>query len=568
MVNSGQQTVSVEQILANEEFAKRPSRAPDHQLENEALRDLARKLGQSPRVAMQGLVEQALRICGAESAGISIAELEGDREIFRWHAVAGQLAPFLNGTMPRDFSPCGEVVRRRETLLMRHMIRHYGYVEQLNMPLPEVMLVPFFHQDQPIGTIWVVSHSGQRGFDSEDRRLLESLATFTTGIVQAYLAARREEKISEEARLGERQLSLIINSLPALVAYIDPELRYRFANERYRLTLGIDPSTMMGRHWSEVVGQETFERLRPLLDRAFAGETFQFEQELALAAGKTSTMRISYTPDVDASTGQVRGVIALGQDVSEQAKVRRQLEESTRELAQSVASLREERDLRERFVAALTHDLRNPLSAARLTAQLISVKAGQDARLLAQSGRIMSAIDRADRMIQDLLDANRIKAGEGIPINPERCDLGEVVAKVVQDLSELHGQRFRFDPPAQPLVGSWDGEAIVRVVENLAGNALKYGEEDAPITIGLTRAADSVLLAVSNRGEVIPASEHARLFEPYRRMGSAVSSRKKGWGIGLTLVRGIAQAHGGRVSVRSDEASGTTFELDLPMLEA
>ena len=93
----------VERILITEEIDGRPYREPDYRSEALALRELAKKFGASPKVGLQALCDQALSLCHAESAGLSIAEVDGVDEIFRWHAVAGHLKPFLNTTMPRHF---------------------------------------------------------------------------------------------------------------------------------------------------------------------------------------------------------------------------------------------------------------------------------------------------------------------------------------------------------------------------------------------------------------------------------------------------------------------------------
>lgn len=182
--------VPLDKVIITHEIGSRPSREPDYRAENQALREISRCLSQSPRNALYALADQARKLCQAESAGVSIAEIENGKKIFRWHAVSGKLSSFLHGTMPRDFSPCGEVVDRRSTLLMKDMVGHYDYVNMLGMPLQEVLLVPFFQTGEPIGTIWVVSHDSGYQFCHEDRRLLESMAEFTSGIVQSYFQFR------------------------------------------------------------------------------------------------------------------------------------------------------------------------------------------------------------------------------------------------------------------------------------------------------------------------------------------------------------------------------------------
>ncbi len=230
-----------------------------------------------------------------------------------------------------------------------------------------------------------------------------------------------------------------------------------------------------------------------------------------------------------------------------------------------VADLQAEREIRGRFVGALTHDLRTPMTAARMNAQLLQRKAAPSPMIDTLTGRIVRSMDRADRMIHDLLDANSIKAGAGIPILVEECRLDEVLDSGLQELVEAHGPRFNLRNDAEKVSGFWDSSGLRRILDNLSGNAIKYGRPQGPITIALSRIDGDVELAVHNEGNPISAEDQKSLFDFYRRTESAQSSGQKGWGIGLTLVKGIAEAHGGSTRVESDSARGTTFYVRLPL---
>jgi signal transduction histidine kinase len=221
------------------------------------------------------------------------------------------------------------------------------------------------------------------------------------------------------------------------------------------------------------------------------------------------------------------------------------------------------RDIRERFVATLSHDLRNPLSAARTGIQLIlkySDRAESREKLIP---RILTSLERADQMIQDLLDANRIKAGEKLSIQASECDLHSIVSDALEELSLVYGDRFLFHSP-KSVCGYWSCNDLRRVIENLCTNAVKYGFPDAKITITLKPEKERVLLCVHNFGPVIPKEKQAKLFEPFQRSLDAQKSDRRGWGLGLALVCGIAEAHGGDVKVDSNREDGTTFTVYLP----
>lgn len=233
-------------------------------------------------------------------------------------------------------------------------------------------------------------------------------------------------------------------------------------------------------------------------------------------------------------------------------------------LTATIDALRKERSIREHFVAVLAHDLRGPLSAAKLGAELLSQEpASLDVRRdLAL--RIDRNLDRLDRMIRDLLDVNRIRVGERLPLRLDTCDLGQIAHEVAEELRMLHGDRFVVEADARAL-GVWSADELRRALWNLGSNAVKYGAPDRPITFTVRRVEGRAFASVHNWGAPISPDDQTQLFEPFARSRAAIESGRPGWGLGLTLVRGCAEAHGGAVSVASNPAEGTTFTLDLPL---
>lgn len=233
-------------------------------------------------------------------------------------------------------------------------------------------------------------------------------------------------------------------------------------------------------------------------------------------------------------------------------------------LTTTIEALRKERTIREHFVAVLAHDLRGPLSAAKLGAQLLSQDpASLDARRdLAL--RIDRNLDRLDRMIRDLLDVDRIRAGERLPLRLDTCDLGQIAHAVAEELRVLHGDRFVVEADSRVL-GVWSADELRRALWNLGSNAVNHGAPDRPITFIVRRVDGRAVASVHNWGTPISPDDQARLFEPFTRTRAAIERGRTGWGLGLTLVHGCVTAHGGEVSAASTPAEGTTFTLDLPL---
>lgn len=196
------------------ELTTRPRRASDVVAEHRAFSVLAAEMAANPRNMLQKLVELAVELCDAHTAGISL--LEG--AVFRWEAVAGVFAAARGGTMPRDQSPCGVCIDRDSTQLMHLPDRCFPAL--LAEPrFVEALLIPFHANGKPIGTVWVVSHTEDRKFDQEDERIARELSQFASAGWQLLqtseaLAERNRQKDGFIATLGHE----LRNPLGAIVA--------------------------------------------------------------------------------------------------------------------------------------------------------------------------------------------------------------------------------------------------------------------------------------------------------------------------------------------------------------
>lgn len=217
---------------------------------------------------------------------------------------------------------------------------------------------------------------------------------------------------------------------------------------------------------------------------------------------------------------------------------------------------------RESFFSLVSHDLRGPLTAAKLCAELLIRSPEMPASLIPLTRRIVSSVERANIMIRDFLDAKLLEKGQSIPIHPASCDLDEVVKISMEEFELLHRGRCLYQ--SRPgLIGQWDRSALRRVLDNLVSNALKYGGK-REITISTRDLGDAAEIIVHNWGNPIAPDDLATLFTWNRRTEAALKSGQTGWGLGLVLVKGVAEAHGGSVRVESCAREGTTFRVHLP----
>lgn len=210
--------------------------------------------------------------------------------------------------------------------------------------------------------------------------------------------------------------------------------------------------------------------------------------------------------------------------------------------------------LRERFVSILMHDLAGPLAAAR--AGIAAMADDPGARSVARE------LDRVTRMVDGLVDAHRVRAGHALPIHIEACDLVVLAREVIEELRAVHGDRFLLCGN-RAVTGMWSADQLRRAIWNLGKNAIQFGAPDGAVIISVKRRDGGAELAVNNQGPEIAPADQASLFDPFR-VARTGRGHPPGWGLGLTLVWGCAESHGGGVEVESSPRRGTTFHLFLP----
>ena len=320
--------------------------------------------------------------------------------------------------------------------------------------------------------------------------------------------------------------------------------------------VGLNEATPQGFTFSDSSGKPLNQQDWPRF-RAARGETLNGEQMIWQTPQKRTHLQV-WSRIIPAKYDHPDMVVIALQDIDPLIEKEVLLEES-------IKSLDRQRELREDFVAALSHDLRTPLTSARLGVQMLARTSNDPASLGKHTARAISSIDRMDRMICDLLDANRIHAGEKLPLKLNRLDLARLARSTVEALSIIHKNRLKVIADERILVNC-SKTHIRRVIENLVNNAVKYGTSDKPVTVKVEKLqANRVCISVHNCGNPISPKDQETLFEQFRRTEEAQQGGKKGWGVGLTLVRGIVEAHGGNITVQSSPARGTTFTVVLPL---
>ncbi|MBE3559593.1 MAG: GAF domain-containing protein [Ktedonobacteraceae bacterium] len=237
--------------------------------------------------------------------------------------------------------------------------------------------------------------------------------------------------------------------------------------------------------------------------------------------------------------------------------------------ASEMEALRQADRLKSSFLAAISHDLRSPLTAIRASIESLLDTAGTQT----EPGKehllhnIAGQVHRLGQLVDQLLDLSLIEAG-GLVLDCDWTDLAACITDTARKFERLHsGCRIElvFDPDL-PL-HYIDPDRLLQVLWNLLENAFKYAPGSVPILVKahLMEQEKEVLISVADRGPGIPEGEHERIFQRFYRLDRDRQARTPGSGLGLAICRGIVEAHGGRIWVENHEEGGSIFCVALPL---
>ncbi|MGH7317854.1 MAG: sensor histidine kinase, partial [Candidatus Rokuibacteriota bacterium] len=243
-------------------------------------------------------------------------------------------------------------------------------------------------------------------------------------------------------------------------------------------------------------------------------------------------------------------------------------EELSEKVAAATARLRELDQAKTEFISVVSHELRTPLTALQGFSELLLRSAVSPDKAHRCLVYLHTEACTLGRTVGELLDLSRIEAGRAFELRPERVDLDELMERNVELFAAEHREhRFGWTPSGPEVALRADPDALDRMVKNLMSNAVKYSPRGGRVAISACPSADQpgmIELAVEDDGVGIPADQLPRIFDKYVRVPHPETTAARGLGLGLSLVKALAEAHGGRVEVDSLPGKGSRFRLLLP----
>jgi signal transduction histidine kinase len=524
----------LESVICTRELSSRQARQPDLEAVTSALVRLGQTMADSPERVLQQLVDTALELCRAQSAGLSLLEEENGRKIFRWHGVAGEYAPHRWGTTPREFSPCGTVLDTDQIQLMSQLDRHFTYFSTVKPRISEALLVPFHVGGEAVGTIWVISHDPNRQFDAEDARVMSMLSDFAAAAYQTVSALLA--------------LKGIVGTIRNPLLVVDSALRVKLASRSYYETFQAAPNVTEGCLLSQLGnGQwdipELNALLKDVLSKGSVVENFEVRRDFPSIGPRVMSLNArKVSPDGNPAA---RILLAI-EDITGRKKIEDEL-------------LRSYEDV-QRFAFVAAHDLRAPLNTAMMLLQLLSQKTA--AKLEEDERQALSMakdnLQRLKCLMGDILSYSQVGGSENKGSVPLQEPLRMALANLQKDIEETKTEvSFGLLPTVKA-----DASQLTLVFQNLIGNAVKFRSEEAPrLQIGAVREHREYVVSVADNGPGFDPQYALQIFLPFKRLHGPETP---GSGIGLATCQRIIERMGGRIWADATPGKGATFYFALP----
>ncbi|HKP11032.1 MAG TPA: PAS domain-containing protein [Blastocatellia bacterium] len=373
------------------------------------------------------------------------------------------------------------------------------------------------------------------------------------GLVGAGIDITARKAQEEALRASEAHFRGLADALPQLVWTARADGTVEYYNSRSREYSGITPNLDSTWDWQPVVHDDDLEMTVEAWRAAVsAGSVYECEHRIRMADG-SFRWHLSRAIPLKDEAGQIIKWFGTATDIHD--------------LRESQQVLRETNRRKDEFLAMLAHELRNPLAPIRNAAQVLKLIGPADANQQWAREIIERQTQHLTRLVDDLLDVSRITQGK-ITLAREPLDLATVVQRAVEisrPLIEARHHQLTVALAPEPLRVEGDSTRLVQVVGNLLNNAAKYTDEGGHIRVEAAREGQEAVIRVRDNGMGLPADLLPHVFDLFTQADRSLDRSQGGLGIGLTLVRQLAELHGGRVEARSDgPAKGSEFILRLP----
>jgi PAS domain S-box-containing protein len=398
--------------------------------------------------------------------------------------------------------------------------------------------VPLIWQGEVTGVINVVSYKEARRFNQDDLNLLTRFATHAAIVVE-------RKKLEDRLRESEMKFRRIAEGSFDPLVTMDLQGHLTYASPALFLMTGYTADQVIGQHFTVFLPDDERAKRIQAFNSVLGGAVVRGQEtKLLCADGSLVHVEITTSP-ITESGAAVTGVEAVLRDVTD----RRMLAE-----------------LKDRFMASATHELRTPLVSML---GYLDLTLSEPNKLTKEVESHLQVVKRnTDRLLSltnDLLDVQRMQAGR-LQLNMQPINLHEVITEIINEIRPLideKKQNLNLKLPTGPLPVHADPIRLSQVFVNLLSNASKFAPESGEITLSVEETEDTIQVQVSDKGIGIKPEDLKRIFEPFAEIEKP--DYFKGTGLGLSITKGLVEAHGGKISAESaGEGKGATLTFTIP----
>ena len=359
----------------------------------------------------------------------------------------------------------------------------------------------------------------------------------------------REVSLGSDLSVARRN-DITIERAPVGIAHFAPDGRFVFVNPQLCTLFGYSREELLTMTFQEISFADDLPHCMAMIEQLGAGTIPQFSHEKRFERndGTFIYTRVIVTA-VREESGAVAFFLGIIEDLSQQWAIDQARQAAIRS--------------RDEVLAVVAHDLRNPVHTILMSAAVAELPTISASERDKQLGVIRRTARAMDRLIRDLLDVTQIEMGQ-LAIHPQPIAIEGVIDEIIAVFAPraaAAGLRLIGDVGSNLPEVSADRERITQVLNNLVGNSLKFTPEGGAVTISAHARNGGIEVAVADTGNGIPPGQLPDLF---RRYWQADRGAHRGVGLGLAIVHGIVEAHGGKIDVESTVGKGTTFRFTLP----
>jgi PAS domain S-box-containing protein len=394
-----------------------------------------------------------------------------------------------------------------------------------------------------------VESSRLNAFSDEDQELLETLAMHVGSALGRLKQVDELERLVEERtgelRASEEKYRLLVDNLTDVVFTIDLKGSITFGSSAAEKMTGYSVKQLLTMNMREVIAPEHFDEIQNRLQARMRGEKYLPQHQFDLIRADETRVPVEMSTAPLVTEGKLIGIQGILRDITERKRMD---------------------IIRDRFISAVTHELRTPL---------VSVKGYVDLALEESESipeKVKSELQVAKRntdrllsLVNDLLDLSRMQSGKH-QLDLQSMDFKQLIdhcAAEIQPFVNAKKQSLSLEVPAGPLPVQGDPVRLSQVLANLLSNASKFAPEGGGITVCVKDDADTIQVQVSDNGMGIRKEDLKRVFEPFAAIEKP--TYVKGTGLGLSVSKGLVEAHGGKIWAESPgEGKGVTFTFTLP----